>query len=80
VADIEASPTFGQRASSHRAVGTLDGLRGAFLRSVTGCRAARGGGHGDVRLKFQLANIGSALVWAAGILGPGVVGIRWLIG
>jgi membrane protein DedA with SNARE-associated domain len=38
------------------------------------------GAMGVSRLKFQLANIGSALVWAAGILGPGVVGIRWLIG
>jgi membrane protein DedA with SNARE-associated domain len=38
------------------------------------------GAMGMSRLKFQLANIGSALVWAAGILGSGVVGIRWLIG
>jgi membrane protein DedA with SNARE-associated domain len=35
---------------------------------------------GMSRLRFQLANIGSALVRAAGILSPGVVGIRWLMG
>lgn len=28
-------------------------------------------------MPFQLANIGSALVWATGILLPGVLGTRW---
>jgi membrane protein DedA with SNARE-associated domain len=28
---------------------------------------------------FQLANIASAVVWATGILAPGVIGIRWLL-
>jgi membrane protein DedA with SNARE-associated domain len=30
--------------------------------------------------KFQLANVGSALLWASGILLPGFVSIRWLVG
>jgi membrane protein DedA with SNARE-associated domain len=32
------------------------------------------------RLKFQLANFGSAVIWAAGILAPGALGMRWLLG
>ncbi len=32
------------------------------------------------RLKFQIANVGSAIVWAAGILAPGAVGVRWMVG
>ena len=31
-------------------------------------------------LKFQIANIASALLWATAILTPGVVGAGWLIG
>ena len=31
-------------------------------------------------LKFQLANLASALVWATGILTPGFLGVRWLMG
>jgi membrane protein DedA with SNARE-associated domain len=27
---------------------------------------------------FQIANVTSALVWAAGILAPGAIGVRWL--
>jgi len=30
--------------------------------------------------KFQIANLASALVWATGILTPGFVGMRWLMG
>src|SRR5262249_61834875 len=30
------------------------------------------------RLGFQLANVASAFVWAAGILTPGMVGLPWL--
>ncbi len=30
--------------------------------------------------QFQLGNVASALVWATGILTPGAVGMRWLIG
>jgi membrane protein DedA with SNARE-associated domain len=29
---------------------------------------------------FQVANFASAFVWAAGILGPGAFGLRWLLG
>ena len=29
-------------------------------------------------LRFQVANIASALVWATGILSPGAFGLRWL--
>ncbi len=32
------------------------------------------------RLKFQIANLGSAIVWATGILAPGAVGLRWMLG
>ena len=31
-------------------------------------------------LKFQLSNVASALVWATGILAPGAMGMRWLMG
>lgn len=31
-------------------------------------------------LKFQSANAASALVWATGILAPGTIGMRWLLG
>jgi membrane protein DedA with SNARE-associated domain len=31
-------------------------------------------------LKFQIANLASAVVWATGILTPGFVGARWLMG
>ena len=31
------------------------------------------------RLSFQLANVGSAIVWATGILLPGTLGMRWLL-
>ena len=27
---------------------------------------------------FQIANVASAMVWAAGILGPGAFGVKWL--
>ena len=30
-------------------------------------------------LKFQIANVASAALWAAGILLPGFIGIRWLM-
>jgi membrane protein DedA with SNARE-associated domain len=30
-------------------------------------------------LPFQIANVASALVWATGILTPGVIGIGWLL-
>ena len=32
------------------------------------------------RLKFQLANLTLAIVWATGILVPGAVGVSWLVG
>ena len=31
-------------------------------------------------LSFQMANLASAFVWAAGILAPGAFGLRWLLG
>jgi membrane protein DedA with SNARE-associated domain len=31
-------------------------------------------------LQFQFANVASALVWATGILAPGAIGMRWLVG
>ena len=71
MADIEASPTFAQRASSDRAVGTLDGFPGSFLRSATGCRAARGGCHGDVA-----AQISTREYWIGSCLGRRHIGSR----
>jgi membrane protein DedA with SNARE-associated domain len=32
------------------------------------------------RFAFQIANLASALVWAAGILAPGTIGLQWLLG
>ena len=34
---------------------------------------------GMSQIQFQIANIASALVWATGILAPGVFGTRWLL-
>jgi membrane protein DedA with SNARE-associated domain len=31
------------------------------------------------RVKFQLANVASATLWATGILTPGFLGVRWLM-
>ncbi len=47
-------------------------LRAAIPIAAGVCRLAR--------LKFQLANLASALVWATGILAPGAVGVSWLVG
>jgi membrane protein DedA with SNARE-associated domain len=30
--------------------------------------------------KFQLANVASALLWATGVLTPGFLSLRWLVG
>jgi membrane protein DedA with SNARE-associated domain len=30
-------------------------------------------------LPFQIANVASALLWASGILAPGVIGVKWLL-
>jgi membrane protein DedA with SNARE-associated domain len=32
------------------------------------------------RLKFQTANVASALFWGTGILGPGFFALQWLVG
>jgi len=32
------------------------------------------------RLRFQIANMASAIVWSAGMLAPGVLGMQWLLG
>jgi len=31
------------------------------------------------RIRFQIANLGSAFVWAAGILSPGFLSVRWMV-
>ena len=36
--------------------------------------------HAMPRLKFQVANVASALVWATGIPAPGFAGVHWLVG
>ena len=38
------------------------------------------GVHAMPWLKFQMSNVASALPWATGILAPGFVGVRWLVG
>jgi membrane protein DedA with SNARE-associated domain len=30
------------------------------------------------QLRFQLANIASALIWATGVLAPGAFAVKWL--
>jgi membrane protein DedA with SNARE-associated domain len=35
---------------------------------------------GMSRTKFQLANLGSAVIWAAAILSPAGLGMQWLLG
>jgi membrane protein DedA with SNARE-associated domain len=32
------------------------------------------------RFRFQIANLASAVVWSAGMLAPGVLGMQWLLG
>ena len=32
------------------------------------------------RLRFQIANMASAVVWSAGMLAPGVLGVQWVLG
>ena len=32
------------------------------------------------RMRFQIANLASAVVWSAGMLAPGVLGMNWLLG
>ena len=32
------------------------------------------------RARFQIANLASAIVWSAGMLAPGVLGMQWLLG
>jgi membrane protein DedA with SNARE-associated domain len=32
------------------------------------------------RARFQIANLASAIVWSAGMLAPGVLGMNWLLG
>ena len=32
------------------------------------------------RMRFQIANLASAVVWSAGMLAPGVFGMQWLLG
>jgi membrane protein DedA with SNARE-associated domain len=32
------------------------------------------------RLKFQTANMASAIVWSAGMLAPGALGMQWMLG
>jgi membrane protein DedA with SNARE-associated domain len=35
---------------------------------------------GMPRTKFQFANIGSAIAWAAGVLSPAALAMHWLLG
>jgi membrane protein DedA with SNARE-associated domain len=59
------------------------GMAGVFIGRFFGpLRAAVplvAGMCGMPQSKFQLANVASAVVWAAGILAPGVLGVGWFM-
>lgn len=78
---ISRNPELLQRASSWFTrwgiaavfLGRFFGPLRAAVPLVAGIFALPRGG-------FQLANLASALVWAAGILAPGALGLGWLLG
>ena len=60
------------------------GMAGAFFGRFSGPLRAVvplvAGICGMPKFYFQLANIGSSVVWAFGLLAPGAFGIRWITG
>ncbi len=58
--------------------GTLGVFLGRFFGPLRAAIPLVAGICAMPQLKFQLANVTSALVWATGILAPGAFGIGWL--
>ena len=53
---------------------------GRFFGPLRAIVPIAAGLHAMPWLKFQIANLASAVLWATGILSPGFVGMRWLMG
>jgi membrane protein DedA with SNARE-associated domain len=53
---------------------------GRFFGPLRAIVPIAAGLHAMPWLKFQVANLASAVLWATGILTPGFVGVRWLMG
>ena len=58
--------------------GTAGVFFGRFLGPLRAAVPLVAGACAMPMLPFQLANIGSAIVWGIGILAPGAYGLRWL--
>jgi len=70
----------GHGAAFFQRWGTLAVFVGRFFGPLRAAVPLVAGGCGMPWLKFQGANVASALVWATGILAPGAIGMRWLVG
>src|SRR5262249_39595631 len=53
---------------------------GRFFGPLRGVTPFAAGLCGMPRASFQVANLASAVVWSAGMLAPGVLGMQWLLG
>jgi membrane protein DedA with SNARE-associated domain len=60
--------------------GVLAVIVGRFFGPLRAAVPITAGLYGMPWLKFQIANVVSAIIWATGILAPGAVGMRWLMG
>ena len=60
--------------------GVLAVIVGRFFGPLRAAVPITAGLCGMPWLKFQIANVVSAIIWATGILAPGAVGMRWLMG
>lgn len=58
--------------------GTAGVFFGRFFGPLRATVPLAAGVCGMATLPFQLANVASAMIWAALMLGPGVLGTRWL--
>lgn len=75
------NPTLLPRAIEFfRKWGTVAVFIGRFFGPLRAVVPIVAGLHGMPWLKFQIANVASAALWAGGILAPGFIGIRWLVG
>jgi membrane protein DedA with SNARE-associated domain len=53
---------------------------GRFFGPLRAIVPIMAGAYGMPRLSFQIANVASAALWAAGVLSPGFLSVRWLTG
>jgi membrane protein DedA with SNARE-associated domain len=60
--------------------GVLAVFVGRFFGPLRAAVPLAAGVCGMPGLKFQCANVASALLWATGILAPGAIGMRWFVG